>query len=169
MATTMASLWPEVIRPGIQSPKILLDIQGKALNEQTRGFLTGAVTQEAISSGSSVFTELKFAIIAPALGYDYPVLTVLHAKDLAYPLLVQAEEFKPGCDAARQNLLQGKMKFDQVAEIGEFFVKTDEGLHKILGKIFSSSRVVAVAQSLIARVKEETKEEAGGEDKQETA
>src|SRR5580692_10676298 len=105
MATTTASLWPELIRPGVQSPKMLLDIQAKALNEQTRGFLTGAVNQESISAGARVFTELKFAIAAPSLGYDFPILTIFHEKNLPYPLLVNAEEIRPKTESLYQGVL----------------------------------------------------------------
>jgi hypothetical protein len=166
MATTMASLWPEAIRPGIQSPKMLLDIQAKALNEQTRGYLTGAVTQVAISSGAMEFTELKFAFVAPAIGYDYPVLTILHEKDLPYPLIVLAEEFEnPNTENLRRlTLLEGRIKFKDIRE-DPACARTDEGLLKILKHIFSSSRVVAIAQSLIARVEEEAKREDAGSEK----
>jgi hypothetical protein len=168
MATTMASLWPAAIRPGIQSPKMLLDIQGKALFEQTRGYLSGAVSQEAISSGSLEFTELKFALVAPAIGYDYPVLSILHETDLPYPLVVLAEEFEnPNSENLRRlALLEGRIKLKGIRD-DPGCARTDEELLEILRQIFSSSRVVAIAQSLIARVEEEAKEEDGGSGEQE--
>jgi hypothetical protein len=168
MATTTASLWPEVIRPGVQSPKILLNVQAKALSEQTRGFLTGKVSQESIDSGAMKFTELKFTLVAPAIGYDYPVLTILHEKDLSYPLLVQAEELNPDSEMRRRFLLEGQIKFKDLGEEAAGCARTDQALMKLLQIIFSSSRVVAIAQSLISRVEEEAKEEKGDIDNQVT-
>jgi hypothetical protein len=159
MATSITSMWPELIRPGVQSPKMLLDIQGKALFEQTRGYLTGAVSQEAIGSPPVEFTELRFAIVAQAIGYDYPVLTILHEKGLPYPLVVLAEEFEnPNNGNLRSEaLLEGRVKLKDIKE-DPACVRTDEGLMKVLRQIFSSPRIVAIAQSLISRVEEENKD-----------
>lgn len=149
-----------MIRPGVQSPKTLLNVQAKALFEQTRGFLTGTVSQESINSGTLDFTELKFTLVATAIGYDYPVLTILHEKDLPYPLVVFAEEFEnPNVgNLRRPAILGGKIKFSEIKE-DPTCARTDEGLLKILKQVFSSSRVVAIAQSLIARVQEEARDE----------
>jgi hypothetical protein len=67
----------------------------------------------------------------------------------------------------RSAFLEGRIKFKDIRE-DPGCARTDEELLQILKNVFSSSRVVAIAQSLISRVEEEAKEEEGDIGKQNT-
>jgi hypothetical protein len=116
MVATVASLWPEVIRPGVQSPKNLLEIQAHASLEQTRGYLSGLVQQTVPNRSPKMFIELKFSLYAQPIGYDYPILSILHEQELMYPALVTAELFKPECDRNRQDVLDGNLNLPDLQD-----------------------------------------------------
>ena len=149
MSRDLTSLWSDQIRPKILSPRAILKAQAEALAQQTGGLLLAEIKENQLDNG---MVKLDFSIVAPALeGYRHRVLTVAHQMDLPYPSVVDSQIFRhlhPDSRESLQRALEtGKLPLAYRADSDEEFIQ-------FVQQILTSSSVLSVAQSLIARASE---------------
>src|SRR5947199_261917 len=123
------SLWPALIKPGILSPHQILQAQAAALVEQTAGILSGVLAMKAYQTGDTRFSLITFDLHSAALKYSYRLLSVLHQQDLPYPLIVDADIFRPGCNETQDNVLKG------TANLKSYVVPRGEGSVSLKGVV----------------------------------
>lgn len=147
------NLWPNTIRAGILSPEAILRNQGTALSEQTAGLLEGRVITEECGTGKKAYTLIHFELFAPAIGYSNRILTLYHDEGLVYPAVMEAPEMPYA--QVLHNLRGETAKATAVVPYPKGNrIDSDAALYKVLAEVFASPRVVAVAQSMIARASE---------------
>lgn len=130
MTQKIHSLWSPEIRATAMTPSTILKGQAEALALQTGGVLLAEITTEQIEKGRYA---LSFDLVAPALhGSRHRIMRVIHS-DLPYPAEIEAEVFD---------------------EIGYTTASSDHEFTRLVKKVFNSSHVLSVAQSLVARANE---------------
>src|SRR4051794_3745040 len=87
------SLWSNKIRANVSSPWTILDSQARALADQTNGILVGHITRRLPDSEKNVVITLD--IFVPTLKYSHRVLVARHKAELPYPVMIDAEVFRP--------------------------------------------------------------------------
>jgi hypothetical protein len=92
MPSSVNSLWPEQIKPGILSPRQILSTQASALSGMTKGVLVGELTE---SKREDELVVLTLDMYAPLIDYRHRVLTASHSSVLPYPVLLDAAVFRP--------------------------------------------------------------------------
>jgi hypothetical protein len=138
------SLWPPDIKPTTQSPFAILDLQARALTQQTEGVLAGDLRVAKDDQGR---TTLYLDMVVPALGgYRQEVLTATHKTEQVYPVRVDAACFRWIAVLATVPGLSGKKPENEAA--------SDEEFRRVVEKVLHSDEVKSVAQSLIARSNE---------------
>ena len=153
MPKSALSLWPSTIRPSIKSPATILAAQAKELALQTDGALVGELKSR--DSEDSKQTVHTLDVYAPALDYRHRVLTATHAKSQIYPVLVDAEMFRPRSFAEVINqagTLSGAFGAPPAKRENE--ATSDDELIELVKRVLNSPQVVAVAISLIAKAEE---------------
>jgi hypothetical protein len=149
MSQTIESLWPSQIRQRVLSPIAILRAQGEALARQTGGILLGEINKEVVDE---TVVSLAFNIIVPALSnYRHRVLDVLHAIDLPYPAIVDAEITRPGSLRLIEELRRsGRM---EISNILRYTGRADseQELIDLVENVLKSPQIVSAAQSLLAR------------------
>ncbi len=150
------SLWPSDIRAGIQSPFQILSAQAGALSQQTNRRLIGETRID--QSDDNKFITIHLDMYAPNLDYRHRVLSVSHDSKLVYPVVVDAEMFRPQSiaeimDAANTSSVSSvlaavvgprpKKKPNQASSADE--------LNELIKRVLSSDEIVSTAMSLIAR------------------
>jgi hypothetical protein len=146
MAKSIPNLWPPEIGADTLTPYAILLTQAEALEKQTRGILTAEVPAE--DRGDE--RMLSFDVIARPLGYRQRLFHVKHDKDMVYPALVVAEQFRArtpfDVGRALEEAHAGKKPANQA--------DSDDELLRILRSVFQSTDVKALVQSLVARCNE---------------
>ena len=142
MAVQIPNLWPvEQVQVDVLTPLAILRVQATNLNQMTQGILVGKVS--TLSSEETVQHHLD--VLVPVLNnYRHRLLSVTHAKDRAYPVVVQAEY----CNDVLISLVNGCQSF------------TQDHFMNLLGRILESQAIVSVLQSLIAQSNESRDENA---------
>jgi len=134
MATDISNLWPlDAIHVDVRTPRDILLMQTGQLQQATKGLLESQVHTTEAKEGVSH----RFDIIAPALGnYRHSVMTVKHSRDMPYPTTI----------SSIADTLSERMSTD----INRQYTEEDfiERVREILGSV----QVVAVIQSLLARI-----------------
>jgi hypothetical protein len=133
---TVPSLWSAEIRPGIQSPWAVLNAQAEALEKQTNGILVGFLGREELG-GQKV--RLWLDIVVPELNdYHHRVLVANYSEENLenlYPVELDAEVLR------RNKQLSSP-----------YSANSEKELNEVVAQVLTSERVVAAAQSLIAKV-----------------
>jgi hypothetical protein len=121
------SLWPDFEDNSIETPKNILEEQGKFLSEQTKNILEVEISSTPIEGEDNKIVH-HFDIVAPALNnYKYRLLSITHSIEF-YPL-----------DVAYKGSYQRVLDEDQ-------FVKK-------LSSIFNDESTIRIIKSLIAQSK----------------
>jgi len=144
MAQVIDSLWSPTIRPTILSPFAILDLQARALTQQTNGILVGDV--KVAHDEDKKTTYLHLDLIVPALNYRQRALTAEHAADMIYPVRIDAAYFRRGLFrpiAALPAIFEGRKLETDAA--------SDEEFRHLVEKVLKSDEVTSLALSLIAR------------------
>lgn len=124
------SLWSPDIKPGILSPRDILDLQAIALREQTDGLLNAEVRTVLDRSEGAVYLILD--VIAPTLGDErHRILTARHFADRIYPCHLDAQGLRS-------------------AEVAH----SDPEFRELVRQVLHSGEVKAMALSLIVRAKD---------------
>ena len=153
MSQRITSFWPDQIRPELLSPRAILKAQGEALANQTEGVLLAEITNTQNDVG---IVELDFDIVVPALsGYRHRILTVAHGKDLPYPAIVDAEEFRP----ASLRYLQLFLEKGRLPDRATCKADSDIEFMNLVKTVLKSTGVLSAAQSLIVRASEALSED----------
>jgi len=130
MSQRMDSLWSPDIKPGLLSPRDILELQAMALREQSGGTLTAEIRLVHDKAEGAIY--LVFDIVAPSLGSDrHRVLTVRYFAERMYPCHLDAE----GLDSNEA-------------------AYSDEEFKELVRRALHSGAVKSLALSLIARAKE---------------
>ena len=156
MAKGTLSLWPDAIRPSVKTPATILAAQAKELSLQTDGVLVGELT----TANQGKNTVYALDIFVPKLDYRHRVLTAAHAVGLFYPVVVDADVFRTKFVTAAAPIIQavtGRKVPNQENEAA-----SDGELVELVKRVLTSTEVVGVAISLIARVEEVTEQEKVG-------
>lgn len=141
MTSNTKSLWPAQIKPDILSPRQILSAQANALTLLTKGVLVGELSED--KKDDEVILTLD--MLAPAINYRHRVLTARHPVGLLYPVLLDADVFRPKGIMALQGIggiFEGKKSASQA--------DSDDELVKLVERVLTSSAIVSMAQSLIA-------------------
>lgn len=128
MSNEIPVLWPiDSIKVDIASPVAILRTQATALSRLTGGLLQAEVNGEHVDRLKQ-FVRYKFDIVAPALNnYRRTLFTVEHNDLLVYPVMLETDE-------------------------GQIYTNSQENFTKEVGIALSSKDVVALVQSLIAKI-----------------
>jgi len=148
MSQEFISLWSNQIRPKILTPRAILRAQAEALAKQTGGLLLAEIKDNQRENG---MVELDFSFVVPALGgYRHWILTVGDKTDLPYPSMVDAQIFRGS--GSQPNLQHALEK--RVFIACEYRANSDDEFIELVSQVLTSSSVLSVAQSLIARASE---------------
>jgi hypothetical protein len=121
------SLWSPEIKPGILSPRDILDMQAVALREQTGGTLNADVRTAQDQSEDASY--VIFDVVAPTLGSArHRILTARYFAERIYPCHVDADGLR-------------------AAEVAN----SDEEFRELVRQVLNSGEVKALCQSLISR------------------
>lgn len=158
MTASTQSLWSEQIVAQTQTPTMILHGQAEALTKQTQSVLVG----EIVMRRQQQDTETSFRILAldirvPALNdYRHRLLMLVHEEDMPYPVALRLSGHLPSNLAY---LLSPTIELvDEFGPHGEIpnpdLAENDKQLIKLLQHALTSSKVISIAQSLIARANE---------------
>jgi hypothetical protein len=124
------SLWSPDIKPGLLSPRDILELQAMALREQSGGMLSAEIRLAHDKAEAAIY--LIFDMVAPSLGGDrHRVLTVRYFAERMYPCHLTAE-----CPDANDAAF------------------SDEEFKELVRRALHSGEVKSLALSLITRAKE---------------
>jgi hypothetical protein len=130
MSQRTDSLWSAEIKPGLLSPRDILELQAMALRDQSGGLLNAEIRQAHDRAEGTIY--LIFDIVAPSLSGDrHRVLTVRYFTERMYPCHLDGE----GLDANEAAF-------------------SDEEFKDLVRRALHSGEVKSLALSLIARAKE---------------
>lgn len=133
MATAIPDLWPtDFGDPSTPSPAGVLRQQGLLLAQKTKNFVLGKVFTRA-DNGKTF--EHTFALSAPLLGFERPILSATHGLAL-YPVRIAMDPVICAGDNP-----SGEVR--EVATADEFLTA--------LGEIFKSEPTKSVIRSLLAQ------------------
>lgn len=153
MAGSVRSLWSDQIRPNILSPWAILQVQADELTKITTGTLIGDVKQRGPDSNNRVLLSLD--MIVPALNeYRHRVLVAMHDSVMPYPVMLDAEVFRPIGLKAIQAAVRLAPLLGSEEEKPANRADSDKELIELVEKTLKSPQVVSIAQSLIARANE---------------
>jgi len=128
MVSVDDNLWPvDQLQLDAVTPLTLVKTQAAQLGKMTGGVLIAEVVTSETEEGK---TEHAIDVVAPSLDYRYRILAVWHDKDVFYPVTVW--------DVYGEGTL----------------VPSQSGVIAIMQRALASDRVVAVLNSLIARINE---------------
>ena len=147
MAVAVDSLWSPDIKPTTQSPRSILDVQARAISQQTNGLLVGEVRASRDELSNSVYLNLD--IVVPALhNYRQRILTATHALATIYPVRVDSELLTPFLfEKPRERMGQIITSTEANANLAS----SDEQFRNLVGQVLRSHPVTSLAQSLIAQ------------------
>jgi len=146
MSDRIINLWSKAIKKDVLSPKVILNMQARAIESLTGGILQGEVRENEEAEGR---VTLSFFLVVPALrDYRHQIVKIAHRKDLPYPAVVQAEIFSGLTNLFRSFVIKGELPATKNQ------ANNDEELLEIVGAVLKSAQVTSVAQSLIARANE---------------
>lgn len=146
MSENTSSLWPTQIRASVQSPTAILRVQAAALMKQTNGLLDAEATQKFNSKHELII--INFDIVVPLLNnYRHRIMRAAHAKELPYPVIVDADIFSGFREHYNYFLENGSF-----AGTSSNKADSDQAFIELIGLVLRSPTVVTAAQSLIARV-----------------
>jgi hypothetical protein len=163
MAENSESMWPEEIRPSVQSPYSILATQADALTKQTGGVLVGKVTGGGTENN---LVLLSLSMVVPTLGdFTQHIMTVRHKAGMPYPAVVDAELFRAldpvGLAAAIQSIQSMQVELtgrsaplDPEEQRPANRADSDKELMEMVRKVIRSRYIVSVAQSLISRAED---------------
>lgn len=167
MEVEIPNLWPlDAIKVDVRTPLDILRAQAGQLQQASQGLLESQVNTTETEKG----VAHQFDIIAPALGnYRHTIMTVRHSGDMPYPVQIQSiadvsyEEFKIKeqqitIQTRTPSLLSSFGDGTRVLDHQERLIISreayteDDFIFKVR-YILRSGKVVALIQSLLARVR----------------
>jgi hypothetical protein len=149
MSSPIPNLWSPLIRPKVLSPRTILRAQALELPKMTGGLLEADIVESQVTKegAEEVRTVLSFDIVAPSLNYRHRILSLAYEKDMPYPVFVEAEALGFRSSIFLRAFLNASLAPGERINRAD----SDEALVLLLKKVFTSSEVLGITQSIIAR------------------
>jgi hypothetical protein len=151
---SITSLWPEDIKATVESPLDILKGQEAGLEQLTQGKLKAVVS----SIESDHLVQHQLDLIAPKLNfYRERLLSLTHARDKMYPVIVRSEAFKvDSWRVAKSGGLLHLPSVDPTTPFSQSLTErkgtTDVELQDLIKVVLGSSFVRSLIASLIAQI-----------------